>query len=252
MEHLFIVGAQRSGSTYLYSLLDEHPQIQMAKPVRPEPKYFLDNSKYINGHTFYENMYFGNYPSDTIYLGEKSTSYIENIVAAKRIHNYYPCARIVMIFRDPVMRALSNYRFSVQNGYETLDFPSALLAEKERLENSEYNTSVNPYGYRSRGVYINYVEQYLTIFNKEQIYILILEEFSGNISAVQGLYRWLGVDDTYAPSKLDKKFNITTDDGKIDPAVFRELAFGYQTSLEGLEKYLNRRIETWRRQWELL
>ena len=37
----FIVGAQRSGSTYLYNLLDGHPDVCMAKHVRPEPKYFL-------------------------------------------------------------------------------------------------------------------------------------------------------------------------------------------------------------------
>jgi len=40
-EHFFVVGAQRSGTTYLYNVLDEHPQIFMAKPVRPEPKFFF-------------------------------------------------------------------------------------------------------------------------------------------------------------------------------------------------------------------
>jgi hypothetical protein len=40
-DHFFIVGAQRSGTTYLYHLLSEHPSINMATPVWPEPKFFL-------------------------------------------------------------------------------------------------------------------------------------------------------------------------------------------------------------------
>ena len=48
-DHFVIVGAQRSGTTYLYGLLDEHPEIEMAKPVRPEPKFFLDYDRYALG-----------------------------------------------------------------------------------------------------------------------------------------------------------------------------------------------------------
>jgi hypothetical protein len=40
--HFVIPGAQRSGTTLLWRLLDQHPEIQMARPLRPEPKYFLD------------------------------------------------------------------------------------------------------------------------------------------------------------------------------------------------------------------
>ena len=39
MRNLFIVGAQRSGTSYLYKCLDIHPNIEMAKPSIPEPKF---------------------------------------------------------------------------------------------------------------------------------------------------------------------------------------------------------------------
>ena len=44
VERAFIVGVQRCGTTFLYHLLDQHPQITMARPVRPEPKVFLSDS----------------------------------------------------------------------------------------------------------------------------------------------------------------------------------------------------------------
>ena len=57
-EHFFIIGAQRSGTTYLYHLLDEHPEICMARPLRPEPKFFLKNELYARGLEYYETCYF--------------------------------------------------------------------------------------------------------------------------------------------------------------------------------------------------
>ena len=58
--HFFIAGAQRSGTTYLYRLLDEHPEIEMAKPERPEPKFFLLDELHARGLKFYENHFFPN------------------------------------------------------------------------------------------------------------------------------------------------------------------------------------------------
>ena len=133
MKNLFIVGAQRSGTTYLYQILTNHPQVAMAQPVRPEPKFFLDERLVAQGKDYYENTYFNERVEATSYLGEKSTSYIESIEAAQRIHSLYPDARILMILRDPVVRAYSNYRFSVAHQLEKLTFMEALVAEPERL-----------------------------------------------------------------------------------------------------------------------
>ena len=40
-EHFVIAGAQRSATSWLAGVLDRHPDIAMARPMRPEPKYFL-------------------------------------------------------------------------------------------------------------------------------------------------------------------------------------------------------------------
>jgi hypothetical protein len=111
----FIVGAQRSGTTYLYNILDEHPEICMAQPVKPEPKYFLNKKLLdINIDEYYKMYYYEN-KKIKIY-GEKSTSYYENEEVAKSIALTFPLTKIIFILANPVDRAISNYKFSVQNG----------------------------------------------------------------------------------------------------------------------------------------
>src|SRR4029079_12698346 len=94
-DHFVIVGAQRCGSTYLYQLLDENPEFKRAKPLRPEPKFFLDDDKYRLGHDYYEAHFFSE-PGIRV-RGEKSTSYIESAIAVQRITSMLPNASIVVV-----------------------------------------------------------------------------------------------------------------------------------------------------------
>ena len=252
MNHVFIVGAQRSGSTYLYHLLDGHPQITFAKPVRPEPKHFLNDESYAKGREYYESKYFDRGMEKVRCFGEKSTSYIESTLVAQRIHDFYPDARILMILRDPVLRAWSNYRFSAQHGLEPLDFEAALAAEPERLRDAAFTTSVNPYAYQQRGHYIDYIERYLKVFSPAQLGILIFEETVGKIDAIQDLYRWLGVDDAVVPASLGEIVNPGSQQVEVSPATLRDLAGRYEDSLARLEGHLHRRVDCWRRNWEML
>jgi len=80
-----IAGAPRSGTTWLYELLDRHPDVFMAKPARPEPKFFLVDELYGRGIQHYFDTWFAGaeaYPA----AGEKSTNYLESPAAARRMH----------------------------------------------------------------------------------------------------------------------------------------------------------------------
>lgn len=248
MKHLFIVGAQRSGSTYLYQLLDEHPQISMAHPVRPEPKFFLNPLLIEKGSSYYEQACFADKKAGALYLGEKSTSYIESQEAAACIRRFFPDARILVILRDPVLRAYSNYRFSVANGLETMSFEAALAAEPKRLQTASFSSSVSPFAYRQRGHYMDYLDRYLAKFGTSQIKVLIFEELVNNLNQVQALYGWLGINTTHTPPSLNKVVNPAPDgepDEQIGKAL-RELAQGYQDSITRLENFLGRKLEIWR------
>src|SRR5262245_38886620 len=72
-----IAGAPRSGTTYLYDLLDSHPGVFMAKPKTPEPKFFLVDEEFRKGLEYYCEHYFAA-GAGFAAIGEKSTNYLEN------------------------------------------------------------------------------------------------------------------------------------------------------------------------------
>src|SRR6185369_6874288 len=127
----FIIGgAPRSGTTWLYDLLARNPDVYMARPARPEPKFFLVDELYEKGLGHYAHWFEGARPGQL--AGEKSTNYLESPLAASRIRAALPGVRLIFILRDPVERAYSNYLWSRMNGLETESFEAALALEASR------------------------------------------------------------------------------------------------------------------------
>ncbi|MFC1727474.1 dTDP-4-amino-4,6-dideoxygalactose transaminase [Patescibacteria group bacterium] len=204
--HFFIVGAQRSATTYLYKLLDSHPEIEMAKPMWPEPKFFINNQSYAKGIKFYKKKYFKNKAK---IKGEKSTSYIEYNKAARRIAKSFPKAKILILLRDPVERAISNYWFTHQFGLEPLSISEAFLQEEKRRNNYDHQKiSASPYAYLKRGHYIDNIEIYDKYFKPNQIHIMLLEELSGSPKELSKLYRFLDVKADFKPPELNSKIRV--------------------------------------------
>jgi len=199
----FIVGAQRSGTTYLYTILDEHPEICMAKPVKPEPKYFL-------GPEFNEKKYYDTYykhSSNSIQaFGEKSTSYYESKSVAQKISIHMPSAKIIFILADPVDRAISNYKFSVENGLEIRNIEDVFINDMA-IDVSKYNTSVNPFDYKQRGIYHQYLDYYYHYFPEESIRVITRETFINNLSNIQALFGFLNCNTSFIPASLKKVIN---------------------------------------------
>ncbi|MDQ3094586.1 MAG: sulfotransferase domain-containing protein, partial [Actinomycetota bacterium] len=156
--HLLVIGGQRCGTTYLGALLDSHPDITMARPARPEPKVFLSEELAAHGLDWYRATYFSHATSERL-LGEKSTSYLDVPQAAARARSVLGRADIVVQLRDPIARAVSNWRFSRQNGLEHRLLAQAL---EDNLEGSlpwdPSVTSVSPFAYLERGRYLDHLE----------------------------------------------------------------------------------------------
>jgi hypothetical protein len=186
-KHLIIIGAQRSGSTMLYGILDQHPEISMAKPLRPEPKYFL------SGDCKYEDYFtqvFKN-SKNTAWLGEKSASYYELSNVAQRIKQTIPNAKLIVIMRNPVERAISNYRFSVKNGLENRSLKEVFIDQQQPPLLSS-DISVDPFNYLGRGEYYTLLTPYYEVFDRDQILPLIFEDLVEQ-NSYDIIWRYLGV-----------------------------------------------------------
>jgi sulfotransferase family protein len=171
-----IGGAPRAGTTWLYALLDRHPGVFMAKPVTPEPKFFLVDSIYAKGLPFYSANWFAG-ADPALVAGEKSTDYLESAPAAERIARDLPTVKLVFILREPVERAYSNYLWTRMNGLETEGFETALALEDERERTlPERWRFARPFSYFSRGLYADLLEPYLERVARERILILRFED----------------------------------------------------------------------------
>lgn len=189
-----IAGAPRSGTTWLYHLLDRHPDVYMAKPVRPEPKFFLVDEIYARGIEHYYDTWFAEAAAYAA-AGEKSTNYLESAVAGQRIHAHLPGVKLIFILRDPADRAYSNWLWSRMNGMETEDFETALAKEDERERLLPWELRyARPHAYFSRGLYAAMLRPYLDLFPREQVLCVKFEDVirtPGELATC--LHRFIGV-----------------------------------------------------------
>lgn len=130
---LFIAGAQKGGTTSLFTRLAQHPGL--ASPRVKEPHFFDQESRdwarpdYAPLHAHYPA------PDDRLRFDATPVySFWEPAMA--RIHRYNPEARIILLLRDPAERALSQWRMARERGAEALSFIDAIHAEPDRLATS--------------------------------------------------------------------------------------------------------------------
>ena len=187
MKKIFIIGAQRSGTTFLNQALNLHDSVIGINNDSEEPKTFIGDDWPTN-ETDYDLKYELELFKNKNYCLEKSTSYYENWHVAERIKNSISDAKIIFIARNPYERMKSNYRFSKKNGLESLDLKDALMQT-----NRKYKTSVNPYRYINRSLYSSHLILWKNIFH-DNLKIVLFENLVDSKSKTIGeICSWLNI-----------------------------------------------------------
>lgn len=184
------VGAQKSGTSWAYTCLYEHPEI--CAPIKEI--HFFSRPRFEKGREWYE-AHFKKCDEGKV-RGEFSTSYLYAPEAPLRIHAYYPDVKLIAILRNPVDRAFSQYRNAIKAGEisETVTF--------ETYANE--NASV-----REQGRYFTQLSRYLALFPREQLLILIHEDSRKNpVDFMQRIYTFLGVDASFVSSMVHTPINV--------------------------------------------
>lgn len=243
-----IGGAPRCGTTWLASALDQHPSLYMAKPARPEPKFFLVDALYARGLEYYAHTWFANVPAGRL-AGEKSTDYLESSQAAERIARDLPDTHLIFMLREPVERAYSNYRWTRMNGLEREDFETALRLEEDRERTlPEALRFARPYSYYSRGVYADLLQQYFDRIDRRRILVAKFEDIAARPSELlTQVHVFLGVaprpgdaDDLGIVNPSERR-----DEDAIPPHVRAHLRARYQEPNQRLRALLGPEFELW-------
>jgi Sulfotransferase family len=192
--NLFLVGAAKAGTTSLYRELARHPAIYMS-PMK-EPHFFsqiepAQGRKAFFPHVTDEDEYLALFKGATTeeVLGEASTSYLWDRQAAARIKGVVPEARILIMLRDPVDRAYSQYWNDVREGIERRSFLDALLEEQRSGPGAWGVSSLHI----DCGRYADQVERYLDQFGA-RVHVLFFEDFvRQEASTIADVHSFLGV-----------------------------------------------------------
>ena len=206
MPNFLIIGAAKAGTTSLEYYLDQHPQIHMS--LVKEPKFFalegqkLDFQNPDQGINHFSVTSLEKYRalfqdvSDEIAIGEASPLYLYSPEAPNRIKHYIPHAKLIAILRNPTERAYSSYMHLVREGYETLSFEEGLREEKRRIQAKWAHL----WHYERGGYYYSQLQRYFDTFDRNQIRVYLYENLNDDsIAVVQDIFRFLGVDDSFAP-----------------------------------------------------
>lgn len=204
----FIVGHPKCGTTALYWMLSQHPQIFI--PMK-EPRFFAPELRSRSRRIAPSNL-----PStlkDYLSLfapagphqraGEATPMYLRSRTAAGLIADVQPDARIIAILREPASFLRSFHLQCAYNHVETeRDFRKAIALEEARRQGKRIprlSQSPQTLLYSDHVRYVEQLRRYHAVFSPEQVLVLIYEEFRGdNEAIVRKVLRFLDVDDTLA------------------------------------------------------
>ena len=239
--NFIIAGFPKCGTTSLHHYLDEHPEIYM--PIQKELHFFTCNilSKLnkgpkdaivkkiqINNSEKYLNFY-KSVRNETA-IGDASPSYINYPSQFKKIKEYLNDPKVIIILRDPIDRAYSNYLHLKREHRETLTFIESILKEDERKTN-KYSDF---WYYKFNSTYYDKIIKAKETFSN--VLILTSEELSNNVDAtLKNVYKFLEVDDTF---KLKRKFNNFNKGGHFKENIFTKIIFQPSTIKNRIKKFI--------------
>jgi hypothetical protein len=200
MPSFLIIGAQRGGTSSLYKYLEGHPDL--AASSRKETEYF--SRRFTEGEAWYR----AHFPWRLGLPGEKlafeaTPDYLFYPPTPARVSARLPDARFIVLLRNPVVRAVSQFQHMTRLGYEHLSFRDALLGEQERIAADRMALEHGPehycrdllrFSYAARGRYAEQLGRWFELFDRSRFLILRSEDlFTDPASTFAAVVSFLGV-----------------------------------------------------------
>lgn len=187
----YIIGAQKSGTSSLYDCLCHHPGI--IHRLQKEIHFFNNPTNRQRGLAFYQahfssRSYRGQLSGKLGYrpLEGEATPFMVHPWIPKWVFQVTPKAKLIMIVRNPIDRALSHYYHNKRRNREVLSFEDAVGMEEQRINQDWDQLLKDPnhpaqnflsFSYKKRGLYFEQLERWLQYFPREQIHIVSFDHF---------------------------------------------------------------------------
>ncbi|WGX96060.1 sulfotransferase domain-containing protein [Nocardioides sp. L-11A] len=175
---IVVVGAQRAGTTTLFRLLSEHPDL--CRPTVDKGTGYFDDG-YRHGRRWYR----AHFPLRRTARGRRtfecSGYYLFHPLAADRLARDLPGCQVVALVRDPVARAHSAHRHESARGFENLPFADAVALEAVRTAGQAHLLVTDPgaasfahrhHAYLQRGEYAVQLARYVTALGRERVHVV--------------------------------------------------------------------------------
>ncbi len=179
--NLFIIGAPKCGTTALSIYLSDHPNIFMSNPK--EPHFFaadMPGFRTVSSMTDYLKIFDSADDKQKI-IAEASVLYLYSNEAIKNIFDFNKDAKIIVMLRNPIEMVYSWHSQLLNTADEEIkSFSAAWDMEKERRKGKNIPStckSEKTLYYSEIAKYGEQIESLFTVFPKEQVQIIIFDDF---------------------------------------------------------------------------
>jgi hypothetical protein len=241
----FIVGVRKGGTTFLYRLLAQHPQVR--EGLLKEVNFFNQPDR--QNLDYYKSFF----PLRTegpegarLITGESTPHYMYYPHSIEKLAGFFPSAKVLVVLRDPASRAYSEYCMNVKRGTESETFERALELEDKRLagerENWErsvdhWSRNLSEYSYRTRGLYLGQIQRLEKCVGKENVLVLkstaLFKDTANQFAQVAKLLNL----DPWQPASIEPE-NTGTYKAPCAPGTIEALREFYKPHNEELFEYL--------------
>jgi hypothetical protein len=226
LPNFLLIGAQKCGTTWLAAMLAQHPEI--FSPETKELHFFDLADHYARGSDWYEAQFEGCAGENAI--GEATPNYLgitcevphdagkcldaRGIDSAKMTdpypnthddiaalaHQALPDAKLIVLLRNPVDRAISSYFHQIR----MRRIPPSRRILQAGVE----------YGIFSMGFYYTHLKRWLRYYPRDRFLIFFYEEDvqQNGRQTLCRAFKHLGVSDAFEPESSERSFNQRSSD----------------------------------------
>ncbi len=237
--NFLIIGTQKSGTKSHAFHLNQHPDIY----VHNKELHFFDvNVDQLNYDQFHSNF---KGITNKVAIGVSTPSYMFLRYAIDNIYKYNSEMKLIIVLREPVSRAYSQYEMDASNGLITKSFLDSIRSiEHINLPDIESTG----YWALQRGFYIDQIEYILSVFEEKNVLILISEQILNTpLHEYNKVFQFLGLSDLDQDS-FDFKGRVHKQIYKnnISRSEFDYVSRIYKPYNDRLYKFLGYQISEWR------